>query len=191
LITHGEWCGYLEGASRGHILDRSANDAGNPDKDDRRQDYDQPTNSSKDGGPVWEMWTVSRDIRTTNRLGSSLIQAYVELLRILGGRFAAVVARGRMEPEYGHLRQMCAMIDASIISAEASLVDIEPISIPPRVERILLEATPEAFARAAKFLVDTQPKPCYHMYERKLSSFVPASLLRKLVCSLRSGVKQQ
>ena len=188
LLERGEWCGFIEGASRGHILNRVATDAGDPDMDDRRQDYDQNPNSPKDGGPVWEMWTVSRDIRPSSPLGSSLVEAYAELLSVLGGRFAAVVARGRMEPEYGHLRQMCAMIDAGFIRPEEALTDIDAVAIPPDVERILLEATPEAFATAAEMLVRKSRKPCYWMYSRKVSSFATASLLRRLVRTLSPGV---
>ncbi|MFT3685845.1 MAG: hypothetical protein QM783_13140 [Phycisphaerales bacterium] len=178
----------MEGASRGHILDRSANDPGNPTKDDRRQDYDQNVNSPNDGGPVWEMWTVSRDIRPENKLGSSLVEAYAELLSVLGSRFAAVVARGRMEPEYGHLRQMCALIDAGFITPEEAMTDIEAVAIPPDVERILLEATPEAFVTAAEMLAKRRKKPCYWMYSRKVSSFASASLLRRLVKTLGPAV---
>jgi hypothetical protein len=188
MIACGKWHSYLEGASRGHILDRTAQDPGDSEKDDRRQDYDQNANSPMDGGPVWEMWTVSRDIRPSARLGSSLVDAYCELLSVLGGRFAAIVARGRMEPEYGHLRQLCAMIDAGFVTPSEALTDIDAIAIPPAIERVLLEATPRAFAEAANMIARTRRKPCYFMYGRKLSSFAPASLLRRLVSSLRAGI---
>lgn len=186
LIARGVWAGYLEGASRGHILDRSAVDIGDPEKDDRRQDYDQNGNSPMDGGPVWEMWTISRDIRARNRLGTSLVEAYCDLLAALGGGFAAVVERGRTEPEYGHLRQMCAMIDEGFITPAEALMDIEAIEIPTAVERLLMQATPKAFALAADALAHTQSRPCYFMYERKLSSFAKASLLRRLVRTLHA-----
>lgn len=190
LLGKAELLGYLEGASRGHILNRNANDPGDPAKDDRRQDYDQNPNSPKDGGPVWEMWTVSRDIRPSSRLGNSLVHAYAALLSVLGGRFGAVIARGRMEPEYGHLRQMCAMIDAGFISSEDALTDIEATAIPQDVEQILLEATPEAFVTAAEMLAMLRKRPCYWMYSRKVSSFATASLLRRLVATLSPAVIQ-
>lgn len=188
LLEESELCAYIEGASRGRILDRDANDAGDPTKDDRRQDYNQSPSSPKDGGPVWEMWTVSRDIRPGSPLGNSSVEAYAELLSVLGGRFASVVARGRMEPEYGHLRQMCAMVDAGFITPEEALTDIDAVAIPTNVERILLEATPEAFATAADMLVKLRKKPCYWMYSRKVSSFATASLLRRLVGTLAPAV---
>lgn len=191
LIAGGEWFGYLEGASRGHILDRDADDPGDPKIDDRRQDYNQRINSQRDGGPVWELWTVSRDIRARNRLGNSLVEAYGELLTVLGARFAAVVARGRMEPEYGHLRQMCAMIDAGLISAEAALTDIDAVAIPPNIERVLLDATPRSFAHAASLLANVHRKPCYFMYSRKLSSFASASLLRRIALTLNPVVRDR
>ncbi len=191
LVARGAWRGYLEGGSRGHILDRAANDPGDSQKVDRRQDYDQDINSLKDGGPVWEMWTVSRDIRAKSILGSSLIEAYGDLLDVLGGRFAAVVARGRIEPEYGHLRQMCALIDAGFVTPDEALTEIDAVAIQPNVERILLEATPEAFSRAAALLVRERRKPCYFMYSRKLSSFASASLIRRLAVTLGPAANRQ
>ncbi len=188
LLASGQCCAYLEGASRGHILDRSANDAGDPNTDDRRQDYDQRIDSSKDGGPVWEMWTVSRDIRPISPLGTSVVQAYGELLEVLGGKFAAIVARGRMEPEYGHMRQMCAMIDAGFITKNDALSDIDAIAIPHHVEQRLMNATPQAFATSARLLLRKQRPLCYFMYGRKLSSFAPASLLRRMVTTLGPAV---
>lgn len=190
LLSNADWIGYLEGASRGHILDRGANDPGDPEKDDRRQDYNQNPNSPKDGGPVWEMWAVSRDIRPSSPLGNSVVNAYADLLSVLGGRFAAVVARGRMEPEYGHLRQMCALIDAGYVAPEDALTDIEAVAIPPDVERILLEATPEAFVTAAEMLAKRRKKPCYWMYSRKVSSFATASLLQRLIATLSPALTQ-
>lgn len=188
LLAAGEWRGFVEGASRGHILDRGANDPGHSRKVDCRQDYDQDVDSPKDGGPVWEMWTISRDIRASNRLGSSLIEAYAELLDVLGGRFSAVVARGRIEPEYGHLRQMCAMIDAGFIKPSEAMTEIEAVVIPSKVERLLLEASPGAFARAAHLLLYRRRAPCYFMYQRKIASFASASLLGRLATTLGPAV---
>ena len=83
--------GYVEGASRGHILDRNAKDPGDPQTVDRRQDYDRSVSSEEDGGPGWEHWCTSRDIVQPESLGSGLLKAYLTLVAVLGGRFAATV----------------------------------------------------------------------------------------------------
>lgn len=187
VLKRATWGGFLEGASRGRILDRNASDPGDPATVDRRQDYDQNPNSSADGGPVWEMWCASRDIRTSRAVGHSLVSAYVDLLSVLGGRFASVVARGRMEPEYGHLRQMCAMVDAGLIAVDDALCEIEPAAIPPINAMALLEATPAAFARAAAGIGELRSRPAYYMYERRITSFASTALLRRLVRTLGSS----
>ncbi|CAG0986471.1 hypothetical protein PHYC_02051 [Phycisphaerales bacterium] len=184
VLRRATWCGFVEGASRGRILDRQAHDPGNPITTDRRQDYDQNPNSTADGGPVWEMWSASRDIRTPRGAGDSLVSAYLELLSVLGGRFASVVARGRMDPEYGHLRQMCAMVDAGLIEVAEALCDIEPVPIPPAIATTLLEATPSAFAHAAAAIGLIRSTHAYYMYDRRVLNFASAALLRRLVRTL-------
>jgi len=175
LLRTCEWRGFIEGASRGHILDRSADDPGDPELDDRRQDYDQNVDSENDGGPVWEFWTVSRDIVDPTSLGLGLVAEYLALLSFLGGRFAGVVARGRSESDYGRFVQLRAMVVAGLIDARDALWDISPVAIPRDTERLLLSATPAAFAEAATDLVAREPEITYFMYERKLSSFAPVA----------------
>lgn len=184
LLRRAEWAGYVEGASHGRILHRGARDRGDPSTTDRRQDYDRDPDSTADGGPVWELWSASRDICTPGRPGYAIVRACVELISVLGGSFAGTIARGRAEPEYGHLRQMCAMIDAGLISVKDALRDTQPVVIPQRAEKILMDATPTAFARAAAELGRLRRTPAYYMYRRKITSFASASLLRRLARTL-------
>lgn len=175
--------GFIEGASRGRILDRTAEDPGDPKSTDRRQDYDQNPNSSSDGGPVWEMWSASRNVVSPRGVGHSLVAAYLDLLVFLGGGFTGVVARGRMEPEYGHLRQLRALVDSGLIDVTDALLDLPPVAIPSELEMSLQRARPEAFARAATELSKHRTS-AYHMYSRKITSFAPAPLLLRLTRSL-------
>ena len=183
LLGGSRLIGFAEGASRGHILDRDADDPGDPDRDDRRQDYDREASSEEEGGPVWEHWTTSRDIVTTGSHGAALVDAYLLLLSTLGGRFAATVARGRGEPEYGHVIQLCAMVRAGLVTVEDALWEVQPRVIPPDVERVLREATPTAVAAAAQRLAEAGGIPTYFMYERKRDSFVPARLLKSIAAT--------
>jgi len=176
LLAVAEWVGYVEGASRGHVLDRTANDPGDPDIDDRRQDYDQVAGSTADGGPVWEHWTTSRDIIGKNGYGSQVLSSFVAIVAAVGGRFAGTVARGRSDSEYGHLRHMCAMVRAGMIAPEDITWDVAPRPIPPDIESILLEATPAAFSTSAARLEATCEAGQYWMYQRKIDSFFTVSL---------------
>lgn len=174
LLRNCTWCGYIEGASRGHILDRNAHDPGDPGIHDRRQDYDHEVDSMNDGGPVWEFWTASRNIADPCSLGHGLVNEYLALLSVLGGRFASVVARGRAESEYGHLKQLGAMVNAGLITRDEALWDILPAPIPRDIELTLHEALPTNFAMAASVLVKTTREAVYYMYARKLASFASA-----------------
>ena len=176
---------FVEGASRGHILHRFAVDPGDPETDDRRQDYNQTFDSSEDGGPVWEHWTVSRDIVTNGSPGASLVDAFLLLCSMLGGRFVATIARGRSEAEYGHLRQLCAMIEAGLVSRDDALLDVIPEAIPPKIETRLHEATPAAFLEAANEIAQRTRSESYYMFSRKRESFAPASLLRAIAMAFR------
>lgn len=174
--------GYVEGASRGHILDRKAKDPGDPKQVDRRQDYDQPPSSKEDGGPVWEHWCTSRDIVTPSGLGTGMLRSYLTLVCLLGGRFAGTVARGRNDAEYGHLIQLRGLVRAGFIRPADAGWDIKPTPIPSRVENVLYEARPEDFLKAAAMLLRAAPQqPQYFMFSRKIQSFVPASFALKVV----------
>jgi hypothetical protein len=174
--------GYVEGASRGHILDRKAKDPGDSRLVDRRQDYDRSVNSDQDGGPVWEHWCTSRDIVKPKSLGSGLLAAYHTLVSSVGGRLAATVARGRFEPEYSHLLQLRGMVRAGFVSAEDVSWDVTPVKIPSAAEKLLYEARPAEFLKAVKLLLKSSGKDdTYHMYSRKIASFVPSALAMKVV----------
>src|SRR3989338_2116955 len=171
--------GYVEGASQGHILNRKANDPGDPQKVDRRQDYDQPATSAKDGGQVWEHWVTTRDIAAPNALGAGLLRSYLRLVALLGGRYCGTVARGRFDQAYGHVIQLCAMAKAGFIAPQDALWDVEPVTIPQEVQTVLYEANPESFFQGASLLLEAaQAQESYYMYKRKIANFVSASSLR-------------
>ena len=96
----------------------------------------------------------------------------------------ATVARGRFEPEYGHTIQLCALIKAGFIERSDALWDVEPVGIAAETEKLLYEATPEAFARGAKLLVQAIREPGYFMYERKRLSFLSLAVIRAVAQTL-------
>jgi len=178
--------GYIEGASRGHILNRKANDPGDSTKVDRRQDYDQQVDSTKDGGPVWEHWTTTRDILTVDSLGTSLLMSYLRLVALLGGRYCGTVARGRFDREYCHVIQLCSLVEAGFIAPQDALWEVEPVTIPQEVQVVFHEANPEAFLQGATMLLDiAKAQENYYMYERRIDNFVAASSLTTIARTFR------
>jgi hypothetical protein len=175
-LTEGaELLGFVEGNSTGRVSARQVFDA--PDRFNlwRRQDFDQPVTSEFEGGKVWEHWCTLRDLRPTNRLGLSVLTAYVSLVAALGDRFAAVVARGRRD--YAHPRQLCAMVHFGFVGQKSAVDDLTPTAIPAAQEAPFLEAEPER-ALAAVEQLDWAKPPKYFMFARRIKSWSSAKAVK-------------
>ena len=171
LLRDSLLLGFVEGTSVGHVSARRVRDAASRFNGWRRQEFDRPATSTEDGGTVWEHWCTLRDIRETDLIGTSVIRAYVSLVAALGDYFAPTVARGRRD--YGHPKQLCALVKAGFISKQAATWDIAPVEIPAAAEKRFLEARPIDSLAAAKELSwgDT---PRYYMFARRISRWSPA-----------------
>jgi hypothetical protein len=168
LLEKSTLLGFVEGNSTGRTSARGVNDS--PDRFNlwRRQDFDQPVNSSADGGKVWEHWCTMRDITVGNRIGTSVLTAYVSLVSCAGDRFVPTVARGRRD--YGHPIQLAAMVFAGFTSTRAATWDTTPTVIPSALEPLLLEAQPETSLEAAQRLT-WGATPRYYMFARRLKNW--------------------
>jgi hypothetical protein len=175
LLQGSTLLGFVEGNSVGHISARGARDEAEAFNGWLRQDFDQPPDSRKDGGKVWEHWCTVRDIRESDSLASSVLTAYIALAAALGDRFMPTVARGRRD--YGHPRQLCASVKAGLASEEAATWDTKPVVIPSAAEKLFLEARPADELAAAEQLAWDRP-PRYYMFARRIGSWSPASEVR-------------
>ena len=128
LLDQSDLLGFVEGNSTGRTSARRTFDA--PDRFNlwRRQDFDQPLTAEVEGGKVWEHWCTLREPAPSNRVGLSVLTAYVSLAAALGDKFAASVARGRRE--YGHPRQLCALVHAGFVDLDSAAWDTTPSAIP-------------------------------------------------------------
>ena len=142
LLDGSTVLGFVEGNSTGRTSARQVFDP--PDRFNlwRRQDFDQPVTSPLEGGKVWEHWCTLRDLRATNRLGLSVITAYVSLVAALGDQFPAAVARGRRE--YGHPQQLSRRRSRRVRrGCAAAGWSATPTAIPAALEPLFLEAEPD------------------------------------------------
>jgi hypothetical protein len=171
LLNNSMLLGFVEGNSTGRISARRVYDS--PDLFNlwRRQDFDQPIASTIEGGKVWEHWCTTRDIRPSHRIGTLVLTAYVTLTAALGDQFAAMVARGRRD--YGHPKQLCAMVRAGFVSEASATLDMAPRPFPTAAESLLLEAEPKKSVLAIEMLDWTNP-PSYHMFARRMASWSKA-----------------
>lgn len=170
LIASSKLLGYVEGSSQGHIWAINIHDLPTAFNNSCRQDYNCDIDSTNDGGPVWELWCTTRDIRQSCVVGCSVISAYLTIVNALGGKFVASLARGRRDHE--HPRQLCALVKAGFISREEALWDTMPRPIIPDAERLLKEARPEASLKAVEKLQwDTSGNIYYYMFPRKINSW--------------------
>ena len=174
LIRGSTLLGFVEGSSTGNISAASVVDSdvafnGNP-----RQEYNRHPDDPEEGGKVWEHWCTLRDIRQSAPIGSSVLEAYVELLSVLGDVFAAVVARGRRE--YHHPEQLGAMVVAGLISRESALIDVAPLPLPDSLSEGLSMANPHA-ALASCTRLDWGDTPRYYMFGRKIESWADGSFI--------------
>ncbi|MFH0777485.1 MAG: hypothetical protein V2A71_02525 [Candidatus Eisenbacteria bacterium] len=176
LLRGSTLLGFIEGNSLGHVSARGAGDDASRFNGWLRQEYDRSVDSQEDGGKVWEHWCTLRDIRRTDPVGSSVLSAYVALVAELGDRFVPTVARGRRD--YGHPKQLCALVRAGFTSQEASTWDTTPIAVPAEVEKLLLEARPgDALAAARKLSWDNPP--CYYMFKRRIDRWSSAAAVTR------------
>jgi hypothetical protein len=174
-MNGSELLGFVEGNSVGRISARGVTDPATRFNGWRRQDFNHPVTSDKDGGKVWEHWCTVRDIRPSHKLASSVLRAYVALAAALGDRFLPAVARGRRT--YGHPTQLCAMVRAGLTSEGSATWDVKPTRIPPAAEKAFLEATPASEAAGAAMLSWDAP-PRYYMFGRRIRSWSPAAKVR-------------
>jgi hypothetical protein len=182
LLACSTLLGFVEGNSVGRISARGIDDPPTLFNGWRRQDFDQPTDLTKDGGRVWEHWCTTRDIRSSSRIGISVLSAYLSLVANLRDLFPAVVARGRSG--YSHPAQLCALVESGFIGEPAALSDLIPTEIPPTCESLLLHATPVLSLQAAEAL-DWQDPPRYYMFARRIDQWCPAAVIRDQLSALR------
>ena len=87
LLDTATLLGYVEGTSEGHISARNANDPREAFNSWPRQTFNLDVGSGGSGGTVWEHWCTTRDLRTSNSIGDSVLRAYLILVSTLGGEF--------------------------------------------------------------------------------------------------------
>ena len=172
LVQDTVLLGFVEGNSLGRTSARAVNDPSTLFNLWRRQDFDQPVDSPKDGGKVWEHWCTLRDIRPQASIGLSVLKAYISLAFVLGDLFTPTVARGRRD--YAHPKQLVALIRAGFAGEDSARWDTSPVEIPPDPEKLFLNASPSTCLEAAK-LLDWTGSPKYFMYKRRISHWSLAS----------------
>lgn len=177
LVGTGKVLGFVEGTSLGRTSARDVSDPPTLFNLWRRQDFDQPLESEADGGRVWEHWCTLRDIRSSHRIGTSVLTAYVSLCAALGDRFAPTVARGRNE--YGHPAQLRALVRAGFAGAAAATWDTKPLPIAADMERKLRASDSGVSLAAAADLPWKAGDMTYFMFQRKLDKFVPAAVVKR------------
>ena len=168
VLSRAELLGFVEGPSQGRISAKGIVDPvdlfnGNP-----RQDYDEPPESPEEGGKVWEHWCTLRDLRPSCAIATSVLSAYVAAVAAVGDHFVAAVARGRRE--YGHPKQLAALVASGFISEAAGKWQTQPYEIPLDAQPLLYEARPEDAVRAAQML-GWGGQPRYYMFPRKIDSW--------------------
>jgi hypothetical protein len=176
-LLHGSTLlGFVEGNSTGRTSARGVVDAVGRFNGWMRQNFDQQVGSRADGGKVWEHWCTLRDLRETDAVSASVLRAYVSLTAALGDAFVSTVARGRRD--YGHPKQLCAMVKAGLVSESSAVLDLKPDAIPKTVQRLFLEAAPGSSLEGARQLQWEAP-PRYYMFKRRISRWSPAASVKK------------
>lgn len=177
LIKGARLLGFIEGSSCGHILARGVIDPPSLFNGWSRQDFDQRVKSKKEGGTVWEHWCTTRDIRESNTVGNTLLRGYLTLVATLGGKFVSAVARGRRSHE--HPLQLCALVKAGVLTDAEAIWETAPLIIPKNIQKLLYEARPEDYVRAAEELSWPQTEiSCYFMFKRGISSWNQTAAVR-------------
>jgi len=176
LLNGSTLLGFVEGNSVGHISARNVHDPPTLFNLWKRQDFDKRVGSDEDGGKVWEHWCTVRDIRPPHAIGSSVLRAYLSLVAALGDAFVPTVARGRRD--YGHPKQLCAMVKSGMTTQASATWDIMPHRIPGAAEKTLLEARP-ADEAAAVATLEWDRTPRYYMFQRRISHWSPADKVKQ------------
>jgi hypothetical protein len=171
LLQNSKLLGFIEGTSEGHISARGVQDSASRFGGWQRQNYDQAVGSTGQGGRVWEHWCTTRDLNPASQLSVSLLKAYLQLCNIAGDLFAATVARGRRE--YGHPKQLKAMISAGFTTQTSAAWQTMPKPIARNIELLLHEARAVDAFNAAQLLQWSDVGPTYYMYPRRINSWNP------------------
>jgi hypothetical protein len=175
LLRDSKLLGFVEGTSVGRVSARNVSDPPSLFNLWRRQDFDQPPGTAKDGGRVWEHWCTLRDIRPAHAIGTSVLTAFVSLVASLGDLFIPCVARGRRE--YGHPLQLRAMVRAGLVGRASATWEGKPAAIPNEAELLLLDADEAASLKAVEQLKWSSP-PQYYMFSRKIAAWSKAEDVR-------------
>jgi hypothetical protein len=175
LLRDSKLLGFVEGTSVGRVSARNVSDPPSLFNLWRRQDFDQPPGTAKDGGRVWEHWCTLRDIRPAHAIGTSVLTAFVSLVASLGDLFIPCVARGRRE--YGHPLQLRAMVRAGLVGRASATWEGKPAAIPKEAELLLLDADEAASLKAVEQLKWSSP-PQYYMFSRKIAAWSKAEDVR-------------
>jgi len=171
LLQNSTLLGFIEGTSEGHITARGVQDSSSRFGGYLRQNYDQAPGSTRQGGRVWEHWCTTRDLNPDSQLSVSLLKAYLQLCNAAGDLFAATVARGRSQ--YGHPKQLKAMISAGFTTQTSAGWQTTPKPIARNTELLLQEAQAIAAFNAAQLVQWSDVEPTYYMYERRIGSWCP------------------
>jgi hypothetical protein len=166
-LANGARCvGFIEGSSAGHIFARGVSDSPDAFNGWPRQSFDMDASSDDTGGTVWELWSATRDIRSSSAMGTSVLRAYLTLVSHFGGRFVAAVARGRRV--HNHPAQLVALTEAGLLTTEEAIWDVLPEQIPGAAQDMLQEARPADSLAAAESLPFTRGRQHYFMFQRRI-----------------------
>jgi hypothetical protein len=181
LLDGSKLLGFVEGTSVGRVSARNMCDPPSLFNLWRRQDFDQPPGTTKDGGRVWEHWCTLRDIRPSHAIGTSVLTAYVSLVSALGDLFIPSVARGRRE--YGHPDQLRAMVRAGLVGRASATWDGKPTAIPKEADLLFQEADEAAALKAAEQLKWSTALH-YYMFARKISGWSKAEEVKEDISTI-------
>ena len=181
LLRDSKVLGFVEGTSVGRVSARNVSDPPSLFNLWRRQDFDQPPGTTKDGGRVWEHWCTLRDIRPSHAIGTSVLTAYVSLVSALGDLFIPSVARGRRE--YGHPDQLRAMVRAGLVGRASATWDGKPDPISKEADLLFQEADEAAALKAVEQL-KWSTAPQYYMFARKISGWSKAEEVKEDISTI-------